>query len=138
MLTDALSGMPNSERFLQWATQNFYPIYVWHSIIDRRDAPRWKPEWISPDHLYAELVGRAEGVVQMVPEGSRPADWVSAIDAAQARLKESGKVLATYFPGPFDDFREAPMGSLTHEVFKDVESKLDAAANRGKTVLYCQ
>jgi len=128
VLTDALSGMPDSERFLRWATQNFYATYVWHSVIDRRDAPRWRPDWISPDHLYAELVGRAQGAVQMVPEGSRPAEWVSAIEAALARLQESGKVLAEYFPGPFEDFRETPLGSSRPEVFNEIEAKLDAVS----------
>jgi hypothetical protein len=128
VLTDALSGLPDSKRFLRWATQNFYPTYVWHGVIDRRDAPRWKPDWISPDHLYAELVGRAQGTVQAIPEGSRPTEWVSAIDAALARLQESGKLLAAYLPGPFDDFRETTIGSSPNEVFDEVEARLDAAS----------
>jgi len=128
VLTDALGGMPDGERFLRWATQNFYPTYVWHGVIDRREAPRWKPDWVSPDHLYAELVGRVQNAVQMIPEGSRPTEWVSAIDAALARLKESRNVLAAYFPGPFDDFRETAITSSGNEVFNEVEANLNAAS----------
>jgi hypothetical protein len=46
-----------------------------------------------------------------------------------ARLQECGKLLAACFPGPFDDFREAPVPtSVQHEVFNEVEAKLEAAS----------
>lgn len=63
----------------------------------------------------------------MVPEASRPVEWVSAIDAALLRLQESGKALAAYFPGPLEDFRETLPGSSRPEVFDEIEAKLGAA-----------
>ena len=62
VLTDALGGMPESEQFLRWSSQTFTSTYVWHGVIDRRDSPRWNPNRISPDHLYAELVAAAHRV----------------------------------------------------------------------------
>lgn len=128
VLTDALSGLPDSEQFLKWSTQKFYPAYLWHGVIDRRDSPRWRADWISPDHLYAELVGRAQGTLHTIPEAERPAEWVSAINTALDRLQRSGKVLAAYFPGPFDDFREITMESTRNEVFSETEANLDRAS----------
>jgi hypothetical protein len=127
VLTDALRGMPDSEGFLQWASENFLPAYIWHGVIDRRDAPRWNPDWISPDHLYAELVGRAQGALEMVPAAERPGQWTSAMDTAFVRLKEEGRILAAFFPGPFDDFR-APVPSTANKAFAEIEERLDAAA----------
>lgn len=127
VLTDALSGMSDSESFLGWATQNFYPTYAWHGVIDRRDAPRWKPDWISPDHLYAELVGRAQGALQVIPEESRPAVWVSAIDAALGRLQDSRNLVAAYFPGPFDDFCDPMTESSTPDIYNEIQASLDTA-----------
>jgi len=128
VLTDALRGMAQSERFLRWSVENFSPTYVWHGVIDRREAPRWKPDWISPDHIYAELVGRVQGAVHMVPEEQRPARWIAAIEAAVAKLMETGRALAAYFPGPFDDFREPPIGPLGNEAAEMVKAKLHAAS----------
>jgi hypothetical protein len=108
--------------------ENWLPNYLWHGVIDRRDAPGWNPEWIVPDHVYAELVGRAQGALQMVPEGSRPASWVSAIDKALGRLKQSRNILAAYFPGPFDDFRDVISVSSEIAAFKEVETKLEKAS----------
>jgi hypothetical protein len=129
VLTDALTGIADTKGFLRWSMQNWLPNYLWYSVIDRRDAPEWNPEWIIPDQLYAELVGRAQGALQAVPEGSRPASWISAIDAAIAELKQSGgSLLSAYFPGPFDDFRDVAQVSSAIAVFKEVESRLQTAS----------
>jgi hypothetical protein len=132
VLADALRGIPNKEGFLKWSVQNWYPNYLWESVIDRRDAPRWSPEWISPDHLYAELVGRAQGALQILPTSDRPASWTSAIDDALAQLKESRNLLAAYFPGPFDDFRDVATLSSTIEGFREVETELERASRLGE------
>lgn len=128
VLTDALSDLSESERFLQWARESFYPTYFWHSVIDRRDAPQWKPDWINPDQLYAELVGRVLIAVHLIPEENRPSQWMSAIDGALARLEKSGNALGVRFPGPFDDFREKS-ALPTNAVFDEVEACLDGASS---------
>jgi hypothetical protein len=69
-------------------------------------ADRGLPNAALGSHLYAELVGRAQGALQLVAEDARPASWVSAIEGALDQLKSSGKLAAAYFPGPFDDFSD--------------------------------
>jgi len=127
VLADALGGMPDSKGLLRWASRNFAPAYVWHGIVDRRESPRWRPEWISPDHLFAELVGRARNALHMLAEEHRPASWVSAIESATTRLVDAGQIVAAVFPGPFDDFREN-QNSLA-EVFKETEHELEKATH---------
>jgi hypothetical protein len=129
VLTDGLRGLTDTKGFLQWCVQNWLSNYLWHSVIDRRDAPGWNPEWISPDQLYAELVGRAQNALQAVPEGSRPASWVSAIDRALTQLRQSGTLLSAYFPGPFDDFRDIARLSCGIPAFREIETKLETASS---------
>jgi hypothetical protein len=131
VLTDALQGLQDTFGFLRWVTENWLANYLWHGVVDRRDAPRWNPEWISPEHLYAELVGRAQGALQMVAEKARPPSWVSAIGEALDQLKASGKLAAAYFPGPFDDFNEVTTVSSGIPAFKEVEDELEKAAHLG-------
>jgi hypothetical protein len=131
VLTDALARLPDRAGFLRWSAENFYPDYLWHDVVDRRDAPRWNPDWIDPDQIYAELVGRAAIVLHMIPEAGRPPAWTSAIDAAFNRLRESKRGLAPVFPGPFDDFQEGSIGTWPPEVFAAVEEKFRYAKALG-------
>jgi hypothetical protein len=69
-LTDAFGEREDAEEFFHWSAENFYAAYRWHTMVDRRDAPRWDPDWISPDHLHAEIVGRVNNAVQTMPQTS--------------------------------------------------------------------
>ncbi len=129
VLTDALGRPPDAKGFLAWAVENFIGAYTWHGVVDRRDAPRWNPDWISPEAIYAELVGRANISLHCLPDAERPAQWTKAIDSAFARLKEKGKLAAAFFPGPFDDFREGAIpSSSSNPIFREVEEKLETAS----------
>jgi hypothetical protein len=128
VLTDALAGIQDGAGFFKWASVNFYPSYHWHGVVDRREAPRWNPDWISPDFLFAELVGRVNGAVHMLAESDRPSRWVSLLKAAFAKLNESRRGAAAYFHGPMDDFREGTIPSTAHPVFMEVERDLHEAA----------
>ncbi|RWB74595.1 MAG: hypothetical protein EOQ50_14880 [Mesorhizobium sp.] len=127
VLANALGRMPDTVGFLGWVTRNFYPHYVWSCIVDRPETPRWCPDWISPDHIFAELVGRARGAFHMLAEPSRPGAWVELIDAATARLADNKGILMAMFPGPFDDFLQMNIISPLREVFAEVEMSLDRA-----------
>ncbi len=128
VLTDALTRLSDPTEFLRWSAENFYPDYNWHGVIDRRDAPRWNPDWIDPDQVYAELVGRVGIALQMTPEAARPPAWVSAFDAALNHLQQSKRGLAPLFPGPFDDFQDGAAPSWPPELLAAVEEKLRNAA----------
>ncbi len=127
VLAHALRGLSNSEGFLKWAIENFGPQNVWHGMVDRVEAPRWRPDWIGPSQLHAELVGRALTAVNMLEECSRPTEWVEIIDKALEELAKSHQILSAFFPGPFDDFQTSPPVS-ENPFFSQVESALHGAS----------
>uniref|UniRef100_UPI00262655A2 hypothetical protein n=1 Tax=Breoghania sp. TaxID=2065378 RepID=UPI00262655A2 len=127
VLTQGLIGLPDPKGFLNWAADRFLPHYVWTCIVDRREAPRWKPEWISPDHLMTELFGRTQNVLHSLPENLRPTPWVALFEKVSAPLIESGRILAAVFPGQFDNFHGGPVEGLRSEQFEDIENQLEAA-----------
>jgi hypothetical protein len=88
VLTDALSHLPDPQRFLRWSVENFYPDYHWQGLIDRREAPRWNPDWIDPDQLHAEIVGRVNNAMQLMPRDMWPAAWASIMGDAITRLEK--------------------------------------------------
>jgi hypothetical protein len=108
VLTDALSHLPDPQRFLRWSVENFYPDYHWQGLIDRREAPRWNPDWIDPDQLHAEIVGRVNNAMQLMPRDMWPAAWASIMGDAITRLETERRVIAASFAGPFDDFQQTP------------------------------
>jgi hypothetical protein len=126
--------MEDSEKFFRWSAERFYTTYRWQGTIDRRDAPRWHPDWISPDHLHAEIVGRVNAALQTVPDHERPAEWVTALKNALTQLMETGKALAAFFPGPFEDFQETSSPPVVPELFKRTNEKLEKALNFSEVV----
>jgi hypothetical protein len=127
VITDALAALPDSDDFFSWASGNFYGTYTWYSAIDRRDSPRWKPDWIAPHQVYAELVGRVLSAIHASPSESQPIEWTAAIDLVLDKLQREGTALQAFFPGPFDDYREVVPESSSNELFRKVEAKLETA-----------
>ena len=128
LLTDAFGEREDAEQFFHWSAENFYAAYRWHTMVDRRAAPRWDPDWISPDHLHAEIVGRVNNAVQTMAADQRPPDWVSAVEGTLGELLKTGKALSAFFPGPFDDFQEPAPAAVVPELFKGINDKLEKAA----------
>jgi hypothetical protein len=127
VLTHALQGLNNPKGFFEWSVENFGAQYLWHGAIDRREAPRWRPDWVSPEHLHAELIGRANAALHASGTEHCPPEWQTLIEAQLKELKKAGRSLATIFPGPFDDFRPAP--SLEgNPFFQKLETELQGVA----------
>ena len=129
VLCDGLGASPDAEKFFQWATENYGPTSLWHNVVDRREAPRWRVEWIHPEHLHAELIGRCHGSLHLLEERARPDSWVGGIDKALKELMASGRALTPFFPGPFDDFGEQPAANDADPVF---EETMIAVQNAGQ------
>jgi hypothetical protein len=128
VLTNAKAGMPKSEEFLKWAANIFGPNYVWTTVIDLHNAPRWRPEWIDPSYLATEVVGRVIAAVSALSIRKLPRGWKRLLDRAIADLKADGRLIATQFAGPFDDFRDSAMPcSSTIGAFVDIEKALETA-----------
>jgi hypothetical protein len=126
VLTNAKAGMPNSTEFLKWAVDIFGTNYVWTTAIDLQNAPRWRPEWIDPSYLATEVAGRVIGAVSTLSIKKLPRGWKRLLDRAIADLKRNGRLIATQFAGPFDDFRDnAVPSSSTIKAFVDIEKALE-------------
>ena len=103
----SLGNLPDAKDFLEWAVENFIGAYIWHGVVDRRDAPRWNPDWISPEFL-CRARGSRHLSLHGLPDAERPAHWTTAIESAFARLKEMGNLPAAIFPGPLTIFAKVP------------------------------
>jgi len=130
VLADALyRGVEDADGFFEWSKKRFLQNYRWYGLVDLREAPRWRPEWINPDHLHAELLGRINGALQGIESDDRPHPWISAIEAALTKLFEAGEGPLAFFPGPFDDFEGRPGPDPIPEPFQGVLAQMQSAAS---------
>jgi hypothetical protein len=101
LLADKLETLPKPEGLLRWATDHFGGSYTWHTAVDTREEPRWESDWIDPDALRSELIGRCANALFMLPEDGRPDAWRTLVTGALDTVQPT---LAAFFPGPLDGF----------------------------------
>jgi hypothetical protein len=102
VLTTALRGIKKPADFLKWGARDFGPAYLWHTVVDAYDEPRWEADWISPSGLKAELLGRCYNALMQLPPAKQPKAWKELINSGLNNLDT--KLLA-FFPGPLDGFQ---------------------------------
>ncbi len=133
LLTDALRWVNDAPCFLKWVTDGVGTSFHWYGLYDRRDAPRWRPEWIIPEQIEAELLGRALNAVSLLPKSKYPKAWREIIDRFVARQRGHNRLVDSSFPGPLDDFGERPPAPKELQaVITEFEISLKAATNIAK------
>jgi hypothetical protein len=100
VLTDSLIALSKPKGFLDWARNEMGANYLWFSNVDRRDAPRWDPEWLSPDQIRSEMLGR---VLNAMRDRKCPKSWEAMAKRGASKL-EKRRQLTPFFAGPMDDF----------------------------------
>lgn len=118
VLASALHQMAEPKKFMSWAFSQFGSKFTWQGIIDKREAPRWESEFVSPDSLINELVGRCFGATHGLSKTKRPKAWLAIVDREFGKLKPAN---LAFFPGPLDDFTFPKPTPAQLEVFKNVK-----------------
>jgi hypothetical protein len=104
--------------------------FLWYVLYDRRDAPRWRAEWIAAEQIEAELLGRALNAVALLPKGRYPKAWRDVIDRFVSRQKDRNRLIESSFPGPLDDFGDrAPAPKELQAVISEFEVNLKEATS---------
>jgi len=101
VLTNALSAISDTKKFLKWAVDGSSGLYTWETIPDAREEPRWESEWIGPKSITAEITGRCLNALGRIGKRKIPAPWKARIELAFSRLNPK---LSAFFPGPHDGF----------------------------------
>ncbi|SFV16905.1 hypothetical protein SAMN05192541_126138 [Bradyrhizobium arachidis] len=103
VLTNALSNIKDTTKFLEWAVEAFSGAYTWHAVPDLREEPRWDSDWIGADSIRATIVGRCLRAFGRFGKRKAPASWTGLIESA---LNQLDPKLSAIFPGPLDGFRQ--------------------------------
>jgi hypothetical protein len=101
VVTTALRGIQKTNDFFTWSARDFGSNYLWHTAVDAHEEPRWEADWISPEAIKAELLGRCYNALMLLPPAMRPKIWKDLINGALDGLNTR---LLAFFPGPLDGF----------------------------------
>jgi hypothetical protein len=104
VLTNALFRLTDPQAFHKWVTREGGGIYYFEIVSERREAPRWGLNRHGAPTMRGVLFKRARSIVMAVPEDRRPPEWLSIIESATSRLKQTGEIALAMLAGPLGDF----------------------------------
>jgi hypothetical protein len=97
LIVRALGGNGiDPDRIISWALRLFGDAYYLSVVSDFAIEPQWRPEWILPKILVADLFGRAVGALGQLPQEAAPLSWKERLDKANAWIVTAG---VGAFPG---------------------------------------
>lgn len=95
------------------------------TLIDLRREPRWLPDFIAPEQLHNELVGRVVGAVEANLESVGPGELRElVVGEAPDSLKSRMTVPFAFFPGPLEGacaVYRAPPSEIEELIRKNLE-----------------
>jgi hypothetical protein len=71
-------------RMVSWAMRLFGDAYFLSVVSDFAVEPQWRPEWILPKILVADLFGRVVGAWRQLPQEDAPPSWKERIEKVYA------------------------------------------------------
>jgi hypothetical protein len=88
----------NHEELITWAMVQRGMEYFVSILMDFNTDPQWRPEWIDPRILLADVCGRALGAAWLVPKEKLPEGWKQRIDTLDAWVRSGHLLLLTMYP----------------------------------------
>ncbi|AZO69021.1 MULTISPECIES: hypothetical protein [unclassified Mesorhizobium] len=113
----------------EWIGRGVGQHYYIQTLVDMRLEPRWLPDFVSPEQLRHELVGRLFGAAQS-HEGTIPFGELRELVLGDSddSLRRHLDFPVSYFPGPLEGATEA-LRDLPIELAESMRGQLVGAAN---------
>jgi hypothetical protein len=125
-------------RVMGWQGDDDHPLFDWamrlvgktfyFSVLnDAHVEPRWRPEWITPNFLAADIYGRLLQIIQRLGEATPPS-WRRRIDDAKDAVNKEVPPYAHAFPSLLQGQRVKPTempppDSPIGEIFVELAAK---------------
>lgn len=123
-----LASNGDAFEFAKLASDNREFYFTIRSYVDLRLEPRWLPDYVSPDQLRQEFLGRimgaAEKIKSNVPEGAL---WHHLYGENDNSIVSAVTFPYAYFPGPLEGAVRSN-AELPLELSNDIKSNLGSGA----------
>ncbi len=90
-------GNNDEPSLLTWATRLAGKTFYLSVFNDAYVEPRWRPDWISPNYLVADIYGRLLGSLRRIGDAA-PSSWNNKIDEAEDWMTANTPPIAYAFP----------------------------------------
>lgn len=104
------------EGFLHWALRTRRLEYLLSVHLDMAAEPRWRPEWLDPGILAADLFGRVQGAVLLLSADLVPPGWQERLAKAKEWIQERRLLFISQFPAVMQGSRREQYPVLEEEV----------------------
>jgi hypothetical protein len=97
---------------IPWAVHVAGDAYVLSVFAEFIEMPRWRPDWIADDFVFADVFGRALSAVKGVEGDKAPPSWQARLDAVKAAKDDTPMVVLASFPAVLEGARRAELPDL--------------------------
>jgi hypothetical protein len=116
----------NHNELLSWAMRVSGESYFLSVLSDLAIEPQWRPEWIVPNFLVADVFGRAFGSWHRLPTETAPESRKRRIDDARRWIEEHHLGYLMNFPAVLEGTRRPLQPSLAEFREANFEAAVDA------------
>jgi hypothetical protein len=115
LVTRVLGSEDEDEHPLfEWAMRLRGKAFYISVLNDAHIEPRWKPDWISPNFLAADIYGRLNQVTQRL-DAATPPSWRKRIEEAKSAIVKDVPPVADAFPSLLQGRRQDPPEMPKHD-----------------------
>src|SRR5262249_6209255 len=97
---------------IKWSLRQFGRAYFLSVLCDFKTDPQWRPEWIDPRFLLADVCGRAMGACLRIPKDKAPASWTERIDKLRSWINEKHYEPLMHFPAVMEGARRPALPAV--------------------------
>ena len=123
---EVLDARLGSKDLSDWALRSGWALYRMQSLVDLRREPRWIPDFISPEQLKAELLGRIVIAAERNRKNIRDGELSSLLWGGEAAIESATVTPYTLLPGPLEGGVESVI-ECPAEVESRIRTSLEAA-----------
>jgi hypothetical protein len=98
---------------IEWAMRQSGHAYFLSVFCDFTTDPQWRPEWIDPSFLLADVCGRAIGAWLRIPNGKAPTSWTERIDRLRNWINEKHYEILMPFPAVMEGARRPNLPTVS-------------------------
>jgi hypothetical protein len=116
----------NPDEIISWAMRLFGETYFLSVVSDFGVEPQWRPEWITPKILVADVFGRALAAWQRLSKDAAPPSWKERIEKTYEWILQEKIGPFAHYPAVLEGTRRPHRPTLAEFKAKNIEAAADA------------
>ena len=128
LIIRALKGsQADSASIVRWArTAGFGHVFFLQGLVDLRLEPRWLPDFVSPEQLRAEFIGRVANAVLQCKGEIQSESLRRLLTREDSRLATAAEWPLPMLPGPMEGELKSNQPNIPDEVLRNMRAGLES------------